>query len=78
MVGCSNDKIRLYLIEKAPTSSRDALSLALAHQAALNYNESLKDTPATIATIAEVNKSSKSKARSSSPGNGRCNNNNYT
>ena len=76
MVGCSNDKIRLYLIEKAPTSSRDALSLALAHQAALNYNESLKDTPATIATTAEVNKSSKSKARSSSPGNWRRNNNN--
>ena len=69
MVGFSNNKIRLNLIEKAPTSSRDALSLALAHQTALNYNESLKDTPTTIAATAEVHKSSKSKARSYSPGN---------
>ena len=52
--GCDKDKIRLYLIEKAPTSSRDALSLALMHKAALNYNLSLRDKSATTAVTGKV------------------------
>ena len=41
--GCADEKIRFHLIEKAPATSRDALSLAVAYQAAIKYNESLKD-----------------------------------
>ena len=41
--GCSDEKIRFQLIEKAPATSRDALLLAVAYQAAIKYNDSLKE-----------------------------------
>ena len=41
--GCSHEKICFQLIEKAPATSSDALSLAVAFQAAIKYNDSLKE-----------------------------------
>ena len=37
--GCSDEKIRFQLIEKVPATSRNALSLAVAYQAAIKYND---------------------------------------
>ena len=39
--GCGEEKIRMYLIEKARDTSREALSLAVAYQTAIKYNENL-------------------------------------
>ena len=44
IIGCEIDRTRLHLIEKGPRTSREALSLGIAHQSALRYNESLRDT----------------------------------
>ena len=41
IAGCLNGKVRLYLIERHPRSSREALDLAVANQAALEYNQNL-------------------------------------
>ena len=41
--GCKEEKIRLFLLDKNPKSSREALSLATTHQSAMRYNESIKD-----------------------------------
>ena len=41
IAGCSNEKVRLYLIERHPRSSREALDLAVTYQAALEYNQNL-------------------------------------
>ena len=35
--------MRLHLLDKAPKTSREALSLAISYQAAIRYNESIKD-----------------------------------
>ena len=42
---CSNEKVRLYLIERHPRSSWEALDLAVAYQAALEYNQNLATKP---------------------------------
>ena len=49
IVGCEIDRTRLHLIEKGPHTSREALALGIAHQAAIKYNESLRDTSAVSA-----------------------------
>ena len=49
IVGCEVDRTRLHLIEKGPRTSREALALGIAHQAAIKYNESLRDTSAVSA-----------------------------
>ena len=49
IVGCEIDGTRLHLIEKGPHTSREALALGIAHQAAIKYNESLRDTSAVSA-----------------------------
>ena len=55
IAGCSNEKVRLYLIERHPRSSREALYLAVAYQAALEYNQNLaKPAAETTSTIASV------------------------
>ena len=41
--GCDDEKVRLHLLDKAPKTSREALSLAISYQAAIRYNESIKD-----------------------------------
>ena len=41
--GCEDEKIRIFLLDKNPKSSREALSLATTHQSAMRYNESIKD-----------------------------------
>ena len=50
IVGCEVDRTRLHLIEKGPRTSREALALGIAHQAAIRYNESLKDT-STVSAV---------------------------
>ncbi len=51
--GCEDEKIRIFLLDKNPKSSREALSLATAHQSAMRYNESIKDL-ATQVTVESV------------------------
>ena len=50
IVGCEVDRTRLHLIEKGPRTSREALSVGIAHHAAMRYNESLKDT-STVSAV---------------------------
>jgi hypothetical protein len=50
----NDDKTRLYLIEKAPKTAKEALSLAISFQAAHSFNEAMKDSALTVAT-ADVN-----------------------
>ena len=52
--GCADKKIHFHLIVKAPATFRDALSLAVACQAAIKYNESLKNN-ILISTMQEEN-----------------------
>ena len=52
--GCEDEKIRVFLLEKSPKSSREALSLAMAYQSAMRYNDSIKDLAATQATVESV------------------------
>ena len=40
----AEEKIRMHLIERAPSTPREALLIAAAHQAAIKYNESLRET----------------------------------
>ena len=49
IVGCEVDRTRLHLIGKGPRTSRKALSVSIAHQAAMRHNESLKDTSTVLA-----------------------------
>ena len=46
----NDDKTRLYLIEKAPKTAKEALSLAISFQAAHSFNEAMKDSALTVAT----------------------------
>ena len=56
LIGSGDDKVRLYLIEKSPKTSRDALSMAIAYKAGLQYNETLKDnTLLAVANFEEDN-----------------------
>ena len=55
VVGCDDDRVRLHLIEKAPSSSKEALQLALTFKAALQYNETLRDASSTIGAIQQQN-----------------------
>ena len=48
---CNDDKVRLYLIEKAPKPSKDTLSTAVAYRAALKYNDNLKENSLPIDPI---------------------------
>ena len=45
--GCKDEKIRLFLLERNPTSSRDALSHAMNYKSAIKYHESIKSITAT-------------------------------
>ena len=49
IVGCEVDRTRLHLIEKGPRTSREALAIGIAHQSAMRYNESLRDTSSVSA-----------------------------
>jgi hypothetical protein len=42
-VGCDDDKVRLHLIEKSSTTSKEALQYAVSYQAALRYNDTLRN-----------------------------------
>ena len=55
IAGCSNEKVRLYLIERHPRTSREALDLAVTYQAALEYNQNLsKPASEATSTVASV------------------------
>ena len=41
--GCEDEKMRLFLLDKSPKSSREALSLATSYQSALRYNDTIRD-----------------------------------
>jgi hypothetical protein len=58
----NDDKTRLYLIEKAPKTAKEALSLAISFQAAHSFNEAMKDSALTVAT-ADVNGNNKPDTR---------------
>ena len=47
---CGEEKERMYLIEKAPSTSREALSQAVAYQAAIKYNENLRESGSLISS----------------------------
>ena len=49
--GCGEEKVRMHLIEKAPSMSREALSLVVAYHAAIKYNESLRDSSSSITAM---------------------------
>ena len=48
--GCGKEKVQMYLMEKALATSREALSLAVAYQAAIKYNENLRETSTSISS----------------------------
>ena len=48
--GCREEKVRMYLIEQAPDTSMEALSLAVVSQAAINYNENFRKTSSSISS----------------------------
>ena len=48
--GCGEEKVRMYLIKKAPDTSREALSLAVAYQAAIEYKENLRESSSSISS----------------------------
>ena len=56
LIGSGDDKVRLYLIEKSPKTSREALSMAVAYKAALQYNETLKENTLMAAANTEEDK----------------------
>ena len=41
---CAEEKVQMHLIEKAPSTSREALSIEVAYQTVIKYNESLRET----------------------------------
>ena len=47
---CGEEKVGMYLIEKAPSTSREALSQAVAYQAAIKYNENLWESSSSISS----------------------------
>ena len=49
--GCGEEKVRMHLTEKAPSTSREALFLAIAYQAAIKYNESLREISSSISAM---------------------------
>ena len=53
--GCVEEKVRMHLIEKSPSTSREALSIAVAYQAAIKYNESLKESTAVVSSMHNEN-----------------------
>ena len=61
IIGCNDDKVRLYLIEKAPKSSKETLSTAVAYTAALKYNYNLKENSLPVDPIGNKNYSGISK-----------------
>ena len=67
--GCEEEKVRLHLLDKSPKSSREALSLATTFQAAMRYNESIKETATT--TTGETLVVEKQEVQSSFRGRGR-------
>ena len=48
--GCGEEKVRMYLIEKAPSTSREASSQAVAYQATIKYNENLRESGSSISS----------------------------
>ena len=46
--GCAEEKVRMHLIEKSPSTSREALSIIVAYQAAVKYNESSKESTTEV------------------------------
>ena len=46
--GCGEEKVRMHLIKKAPSTSREALSQAVTYQAAIKYNENLRESGSSI------------------------------
>ena len=48
--GCGEENVRMYLIEKVPDTSKEALSLAVAYQVAIKYNENLRETSSYISS----------------------------
>ena len=51
--GCEDEKIRLFLLERNSTSSRDALSYAMNYKSAIQYNESIKSITATACSLVQ-------------------------
>ena len=55
IVGCEVDRTRLHLIEKGPRTLREALALGIAHQTAIEYNESLRDIIIYLSVVIKLN-----------------------
>ena len=49
--GCEDEKMRLFLLEKNPKSSREALSLATSYQSAMRYNDTIRDLTITQTSV---------------------------
>ena len=47
ILGCEDENIRLFVLERSPASSRDALTLALKYESIQSYNELIKNNPET-------------------------------
>ena len=50
IAGCEMDKIRLHLIKNSPKTSREAIDMAVDHQAALRYNDLFNNSATKIST----------------------------
>ena len=53
--GCAKEKVRMHLIEKSPSTSRETLSIAVAYQAAIKYNESLRESTTVVSSMHNEN-----------------------
>ena len=49
--GCEDEKMRLFLLEKNPKSSREALSLATSYQSAMRFNDTIRDLTITQTSV---------------------------
>ena len=71
--GCEDEKMRLFLLDKNPKSSREALSLATSYQSALRYNDTIRDLSTAHSGVEAITTNSNRIGRSS----GRDERNNY-
>ena len=53
--GCVKGKVRMHLIDKAPSTSREALLIAVAYQAAIKFNESLRENTTVVSSMYNEN-----------------------
>ena len=63
--GCEDEKMRLFLLDKSPKSSREALSLATSYQSALRYNDTIRNINTAHTDVDAVATNSSAAGRSS-------------